>query len=90
MSHRFASSIAASALAFAAIALALLAFSSSAIAADPTFSIDAGTSGNGPTTIGKIENCVEVHKGDRFEMDIVVEDIDKMLAWLKENGAAPN
>lgn len=64
----------------AAAALSLFA-AMPARAADPSFAIDAGTDGNTATSVGKIENCVEVKTGDRFQMDVVVRDITDLLAW---------
>jgi hypothetical protein len=61
--------------------LVLLAGQSSARAADPALVIDAGVDGNSATTVGTIENCVSVKTGDRFQMDIVVQDITDLLAW---------
>lgn len=48
---------------------------------EPTFAIDAGISGNSPTNVDRIEDCVEVQVGDRFQMDVVVQDITDLLAW---------
>ena len=77
------SALFAASLAFAT-ALALLGLAgvpSPAHAAGPSFSIDAGIDGNSATAVGKIENCVAVKTGDRFQMDIVVQDISDLLAW---------
>jgi hypothetical protein len=48
---------------------------------DPTFAIDVGIQGNGSTNVEEIENCVEVTVGDRFQVDVVVQDITDLLAW---------
>lgn len=65
----------------AAATLSLFALGQPAHAADPTFAMDAGIDGNGATTVGRIEDCVAVKTGDRFQMDIVVQDITNLLAW---------
>lgn len=65
----------------AAATLSLFAVGQSAHAAGPTFAIDAGIDGNNSTSVGRIENCVAVKTGDRFQMDIVVQDITNLLAW---------
>lgn len=68
------------------VALSLLAFQSMAAPAGaqtdgPTFAIDAGPQGNDATKLGPIEDCVEVATGDRFQVDLVVQDITDLLAW---------
>ncbi|MEK7248264.1 MAG: cohesin domain-containing protein [Chloroflexota bacterium] len=65
----------------AAATLSLFALGQPAHAAGPTFAIDAGTDGNNSTSVGRIENCVAVKTGDRFQMDIVVQNITNLLAW---------
>jgi hypothetical protein len=50
-------------------------------AAGPELMIDAGIQGNEPASVGTIENCIAVKKGDRFQMDIVVKDVSNLLAW---------
>lgn len=64
-----------------AATLSLFAPGQPAHAAGPTFAIDAGIDGNSATAVGRIENCVAVKTGDRFQMDIVVQDITNLLAW---------
>jgi hypothetical protein len=70
----------------AALAFALLAVQAggtpvAAQADGPTFAIDAGPRGNEATKLGRIEDCVEVARGDRFQVDLVVQDITDLLAW---------
>lgn len=66
-----------------ALALALAFILASHVRAQqgPSFAIDAGPDGNDATTVGDIEDCVEVSSGDQFQVDIVVEDIEDLLAW---------
>lgn len=73
--------IASTIAAIAAVAVTGLALVAPAEAAGPRFAIDAGTQGNTATSVGKIENCVQVKKGDRFQMDVVVQDVTDLLAW---------
>lgn len=63
---------------------ALIAFAAApqgASAQGPTLSVDANTRGNGPTTVGPHNSCISVSKGDRFAIDVVVSDVEDLLAW---------
>jgi hypothetical protein len=52
-----------------------------ASAAGPTLAIDVGSDGNGPTTIGTIENCISLKKDQQFTADILVRDVSDLIAW---------
>ena len=51
------------------------------LAEGPTLAIDAGSDGNGPDSVGEIEDCVAVDVGDQFQVDIVIMDVTDLLAW---------
>jgi len=57
---------------------------------EPSLAIDAGPSGNNATEIDRIEDCVEVSTGDQFQMDIVVRDVQNLLAWAIPIDYQPN
>lgn len=44
------------------------------------FAIDADPSGNSETSIGTIDECTTVSQGT-FDVDVVVENVDDLLAW---------
>jgi hypothetical protein len=77
------------ALAFVLLAAVALAFVSGLLTPDVTrtnaqqpavFAIDADPSGNTPTSIGAIDECATVSKGP-FSVDVVVANVDGLLAW---------
>ena len=70
--------VAASLLALAAIITALPQRVS---AEDPSLAIDVGTEGNGPTSVGEIHDCISVGAGDRFDVDVLIQDVTDLLAW---------
>jgi hypothetical protein len=47
----------------------------------PALAVDAGTEGNEPLEAGRIEDCVEVEVGERFDIDFVISDVTDLLAW---------
>ncbi len=53
----------------------------SAYADDPVLAIDVDPTGNTPTSIGTVNTCVSVAKGDSFKVDVVVENITDLLSW---------
>ena len=73
------------ALLLAATALLLAATSPAWAQADgPSLSIDAGPEGNGPTSIATIQDCVSAPLGAQFEIDVVIRDVEDLLAWEME------
>jgi hypothetical protein len=52
-----------------------------AAANGPSLVIDAGVSGNQAASVGSIENCIAVQKNDEFQMDLVIQNVTKLLAW---------
>jgi hypothetical protein len=47
----------------------------------PSLAVDAGVEGNGPLEVSRIEDCLSVQAGDRFEIDLVIEGVTDLLAW---------
>lgn len=47
----------------------------------PRLEVDADPQGNGPTHLGSPTRCVSVTSGDTFQIDIVVHDVQELLAW---------
>ncbi len=73
------------ALLLAATALLLAATSPAwAQAEGPSLAIDAGPEGNGPTSIATIQDCVSAPLGARFEIDVLIRDVEDLLAWELE------
>lgn len=52
-----------------------------ASAQGPQLFVDADPAGNGPTHIGPRNVCVSVANGDSFDIDIVIDDVEDLLAW---------
>lgn len=50
-------------------------------AQEPRLEVDADPQGNGPTQVGSPTRCVSVASGDTFQVDIVVYDVQELLAW---------
>jgi len=46
-----------------------------------TVGIDADPAGNTATSLGAIDSCIAVKKGDTFEIDLFVTGVDNLLAW---------
>lgn len=42
---------------------------------------DASVDGNGPITLGVIDPCVSVTRGDVFDVDLYIQEVDELLAW---------
>jgi hypothetical protein len=55
-----------------------------------TLGIDANTAGNGPLTLGTIDQRVSVCAGDTFDIDIYVQNVEKLLAWEVYMGFDPD
>lgn len=73
-----------SALATLALALSIIALTaaySGASAQGTRLSVDVDPQGNGPTELGPPTSCVSVASGDSFQLDIVVDDVQELLAW---------
>jgi hypothetical protein len=43
--------------------------------------IDASAEGNGPLTLSTVDPCVSVSRGDAFDVDIYIRDVEELLAW---------
>lgn len=43
--------------------------------------VDANPSGNTATSLGAIDQCVSVTKGDTFKLDVFITNVDNLLAW---------
>lgn len=50
----------------------------------PSLAIDAGPEGNGPTSIAGIQDCVSAPLSALFEIDVVIRDVEDLLAWELE------
>jgi hypothetical protein len=46
-----------------------------------TLGIDANAEGNGPLTLSTIDSCVSVSRGDVFDIDIYIQNVEELLAW---------
>jgi hypothetical protein len=51
--------------------------------------IDANVEGNGPLTLGTIDREVSVCRGDEFDVDIYIQNVDELLAWEAYVGFDP-
>ena len=61
--------------------LALLAVAPSVLAQGTSLAVDADPDGNSPTRVGQINRCIAVATGHMFDVDIVVDGVDQLLAW---------
>jgi hypothetical protein len=43
--------------------------------------VDADPAGNTATSLGSIDSCVRVSKGDTFNIDLFITDVDELLGW---------
>ena len=43
--------------------------------------IDANPAGNSATTVGPVESCFSPIAGESFNVDLIVENVDELLAW---------
>jgi len=62
-------------------ALISLAAANAVFAQGPRLGVDADPQGNGPTQVGAPTRCVSVASGDTFQVDIIVDDVQELLAW---------
>ena len=47
----------------------------------PSLAVDVGIEGNAPLEVSRIEDCISVDVGDKFEIDFVIDGITDLLAW---------
>ena len=47
----------------------------------PTVGVDADPAGNTAISLGTIDSCISVKKGDAFQVDIFVTDVVNLLNW---------
>lgn len=74
-----------------AVAVLLAAIAGLALMAGPdvgqsqepaaSLAIDADPSENSATSLGSSDECVSVKKGDTFDVDLVIRDVNNLLAW---------
>ena len=43
--------------------------------------IDANVDGNGPLSLGAIDSCVSVSRGQAFKVDLFIDNVQELLAW---------
>lgn len=48
---------------------------------DTRVSVDVITRGNRATSVGEVDNCASARVGQVFPVDIVVQDVEDLLAW---------
>ena len=48
---------------------------------EPSLVIDVSPGDNEATTPGEIENCIEVPAGYEFDIDLIIVDVEELLAW---------
>jgi hypothetical protein len=72
----------------AALLLSLVALTASFVSV-PTvgqeplrIGIDANVAGNGPVSLSTIDRCVSVNRGDVFDVDIYIQNVNELVAWL--------
>jgi len=67
---------------FLTIALVVaLAAPAGAQVASPSLAIDVSPGDNAATQPGEIENCIEVPAGYEFDVDLIIRDVEELLAW---------
>ena len=64
-----------------ALGLIALVAAQGVLAQNTLLAVDADPEGNSPTQIDQINSCIAVATSDSFDIDIVVEDVDQLLAW---------
>ena len=75
------SAMAAWLLALAALTVANLAVGTGTAQEPPAIGVDADPAGNTPTSLGPIDPCVSVNKGDTFEIDLFITNVSELKAW---------
>jgi cell division septation protein DedD len=68
-------------LALTAWASPLIGTTNSLAQDTPTVGVDADPTDNDAASLGTIDSCVSVSRGDTFQVDIFVADITNLLAW---------
>ena len=68
-------------LALAALAAAILTDAIGTAQQGPGIGVDADPSGNTATSLGTIDSCVSIDKGDEFQVDVVVTNVSDLAAW---------
>lgn len=69
-------------LMFAVVGSALLAVAAAgAQGQTPSLGIDTDPTGSTETSIGSVEECVEIAEGDTYEIDVFAKDVEDLLAW---------
>ena len=43
--------------------------------------VDADPTGNTATLLGERDTCIAVQEGDSFQVDVIVEDVEDLIAW---------
>jgi hypothetical protein len=64
-----------------AVLAIFMASSGSAMADADEVGLDAITDENDATSLGTIEDCVEVANGDEVAVDLYVKSVDELIAW---------
>jgi len=65
----------------AVLAVAILAQADGKAQQGLSIGVDADARGNTATSLGTIDPCVSVRKGDTFEVDVFITDVTDLLAW---------
>ena len=68
-------------VAFVALAAVVLTKGEGSTQGGPAIGVDADPNGNTATSLGAIDQCVSVAKGDTFSVDVFVTDVTNLLAW---------
>ena len=65
-----------------AVPIVLLATApGSASAEGPNLELDASPTDNEATEPGRADSCVSVDPGERFQVDVIIRDVEDLLAW---------
>ena len=64
-----------------ALGLGLSAHSSARAQTGPALAVDADATGNTATTLGQRDVCIQVHRGDTFQVDVTAENVERLTAW---------
>ena len=65
----------------AALTGGLAALSPAAAQGPAAIGVDANPEGSSATSLGTIDRCVAVAKGDSFQVDIYIKEVSDLLAW---------
>lgn len=47
----------------------------------PSLAVDVNPSGNQPNELGSLNSCLFVSTGERFAIDVTIQDVEELLAW---------